>query len=325
MKKKVLFCLAALGAASMLFGFDSAETAESVLEKMQTAGVENPPAAADVNVDMNLDASVDIGDGTTSSSIGIGASGNYDMSINVDPLGMSMDGKLDMSFLGQSQSLIMKLYGVDAGDGTFDTYIYTEDSVSGEEGTWEHGSSDSSILDLEDLLAKGADIDFSEWGLDFELAPEAADVNGTECYLLSAVIDSSSIETFLNKISEVSGEEDLTSDEDVAMAMSMLSGIKVKLEYYVDTTDYQTVKLHIDLNDSDLSAISQYLAMAMGEMAEGSSVELSLNDFSLDTFVTYTDRKEIVVPEEALASAESGDVSGDALGEVENALEDIAG
>lgn len=317
MKKRMLFCLAVLGAASMLFGFDSAETPESLMEKMQQASAE--AGAAEVDMDMNMDVSVDISDGTTTSSIGIGASGSFDVTANVDPVAVSMDGTLNMSLFGQSQSMIMKLYGVTSDDGTYNTYVYTEDSASGEPGTWEHGTSSMPALDMAELQEQAANIDYSEWGINFELAPEASMVDGAECYLLSTVIDSSSLETMLNKIEEMTGE-DVESDEDVALAMSMLNGIELNIEYYVDSATYLPVKLHMDLNGSDLSALSQYLAMSMGEMAEGSSVELVLNDISVDAAVAYSDSVEITVPDEALSAAESSDVSGDVIGEVENVL-----
>ncbi len=320
MKKKVLFCLAALGTASMLFGFDSAETAESVLEKMQAAANESSVAGVEMNMDMNVDVSLDIDDGTTSSSIDIGASGNFDADVNKDPAAMSMEGKMDMSLLGQNQSVTMKMYSVSSEDGKVDTYLYSENSVTGEEGTWQHQSADVSGLDINELLEKTSGADFSEYGLDFELASEPVTVDGSECYLLSAVMDSSSFEKLLDKAMEISGQ-DTISDENSEMIMSMLEGIKVKFEYYVDTASYLPVKFHMDLNDSDLSALSQYVAMAMGEMAEGSSVEFILNDLSADAAMTYGDAKEIVVPEEALAAPDAGDV----FGEVENTLGGITG
>ena len=121
MKRKVLFCLAALGTASMLFGFDSAETAESVLEKMQTAASEDSLAGMEMDMDISIDLSLDIDDGTASSSIGIGASGNFDADVNKEPAAMSMDGRLDMSLLGQNQSVTMKMYSVSSEDGKVDT------------------------------------------------------------------------------------------------------------------------------------------------------------------------------------------------------------
>ena len=161
MKKKLLFCLAALGTASMLFGFDNAQTADGVLEKMQEAVAENPPAGEKMDMDMDINLSLDIDDGTTSSSIGVGASGNFTADVNTDPAAMSMDGVLNLSLMGQNQSMTMKMYGITSEDGSIDTYIYSEDSVSGEEGTWTHQS--SSMPNLDELLEKTSDIDYSAW------------------------------------------------------------------------------------------------------------------------------------------------------------------
>ena len=305
MKKRILFCLAALGTASMLFGFDSAETADGLLEKMQAASKDAAGAVMDMG--MNVNVGVNIRDGTTTSTLNVAMSGDFDMAMNMDPLAMSMDGSMTVSGLGQNETIAMKMYGVTDENQQFNTYVYTEDSTSGESG-WEYESSDMSGLDMASLMEASANIDYSEWGMNFELAPEAVDVNGTECYLLSTVIDSESFNTMITKSAEMTGQ-DLTSDENVQMVLSMLGGLKMKLEYYVDAATYLPVKFHMDLNDSDMSAINQYAAMAMGQMAEGSSVEIALNDVSVDATMAYGEANDITVPEEALAAVESGEAS----------------
>lgn len=322
MKKKILFCLAILGAASMLSGFDSAETADSILEKMQTAS--SSAEGATMDMDFNMNVGINIGDDTTTSTLNIAASGGFDIAMNMDPVAMSMDGSMSLSAMGTNEDVTMKLYGVTTDDGQFDTYVYTEDSASGESG-WEHES--AVIGNMAELMAESSQVDMSEYGLNFELAPEAADADGTECYLLTAVMDSASFQTMLEKSAELTGE-DLSSDDDVAMVLSMLDGVKINLEYYVDAATYLPVKFHMDLNDSDLSAINQYAAMAMGEMEEGTSVTIDLNDVSFDATMAYGAANDITVPEEALAAAEA-DESGSAedttaageLSSVENAVE----
>ena len=314
MKKKIIFCLTTLGAASMLFGFDSAETADSLIEKMQTASLE--AEGCTMNMDFNMDIGVNIGDDTSTSTISIVANGGFDIAANMDPLAMSMDGSMKLSAMGTTEDITMKMYGVTGEDGQFDTYVYTEDSTTGESG-WEHEATEIPG-GMEELMKQSANMDLSEYGLNFELAPEAADVNGTECYLLTAVMDSSSFQTLIDKSAELTGE-DLSSDDDVAMVLSMLDGIKLKFEYYVDTASYLPVKFHMDLNDSDMAAINQYAAMAMGEMAEGSSVEIVLNDVSFDADMAYGAANDITVPAEALAAAEAGEA--DVLEDVVEDLE----
>lgn len=301
MKKKVLFCIATLGAASMLFGFDSAETADSLMEKMQTASQE--AAGCTMDMDFNMDVNLNIGDGTSTSTMNIVANGGFDIAANMDPLAMSMDGSMKLSSMGTNEDITMKMYGVTSEDGQFDTYVYTEDSTTGESG-WEHEATEIPG-GMEELMKQSANIDLNEYGLNFELAPEAADVDGTECYLLTAVMDSASFQTLIDKAAELSGE-DLSSDDDVAMVLSMLDGIKLKFEYYVDAATYLPVKFHMDLNDSDMAAINQYAAMAMGDMGEGTTIEIVLSDVSFDASMVYGGANDITVPEEALAAAEAG-------------------
>ena len=54
MKKKLLLGLTVLGAASMLCGFDSAETADSLYQKMLDATTD--ASGASMSMEMNLDA-----------------------------------------------------------------------------------------------------------------------------------------------------------------------------------------------------------------------------------------------------------------------------
>lgn len=305
----------------MLFGFDSAETADSVLEKMQTAVNENSPGGMEMAMDMNMDVSLDVSDGTTSSSIGLTGSGNLDININKESSDISMEGTLTTpSLLGLSQSVTMKMYGITSEDGAFDTYVYREVPDSGEEGVWTHSSPELFGLNMEEIMKQTIDTDFFKWDSDFELASEPVTADGTECYLLSTEIDTSSLGTSVEEAAEMFGI-DISSNENAEMVTSMLDGLRVKLEYYVSTADYFPVRFHMDLNGSDLSALSQYLAMAMGGLAEGSSIDLVANDISMDVSVSYGDAKEIIVPEEALTAPETEDV----LGKVKNILGELAG
>lgn len=63
MKKKLLLGLTVLGAASMLCGFDSAETADSLYQKMLDATTD--ASGASMSMGMNLDAAINVSDGTT--------------------------------------------------------------------------------------------------------------------------------------------------------------------------------------------------------------------------------------------------------------------
>ena len=76
------------------------------------------------------------------------------------------------------------------------------------------------------------------------------------------MIDSSTLDTVLKKISELAGE-DLTSDENVAMAMQYLDGLKLNITYYVDAATYLPVSMTMDMNASDLTVLNSLIASAL--------------------------------------------------------------
>ncbi|MDO4323971.1 MAG: hypothetical protein Q4C61_15765 [Lachnospiraceae bacterium] len=319
MKKKLLLGLVTFSAASMLCGFDSAETVDSLSEKMQEASASVAGATADLT--MNVDAAINISDGTTDSSLGLSLKGGFGYDISMDPIAMKMDGTMNVSAMGQNEDMALQVYAVPDESGVLKTYSYVKDSTSGEEG-WTVESADG--LNINELMEASKDMsmnfsDLADWGLTFELAPEAADVDGTECYLLSTTIDSDSLNTLMQKSSEITGQ-DVTSDENVGMVLSMLTGLNLKLEYYIDTATYMPVKIHMDMNDSDFSVISTllnaYLGSAASEDAPASTVELTVNDISLDMATNYGAAPEITVPQEALDAEASGEAES---------LEDLVG
>ena len=304
MKKKLLLGLTVLGAASMLCGFDSAETADSLYQKMSDATAD--VSGMSMNMGMNLDAAINVSDGTTDSSLGITMSGTFDVNATMDPVATEVVGSMDLSALGQGQHMEMKSYSVTAEDGGLETYSFTKESTD-DEGSWAYNK-DSSIdmTSLMDLSKSLTAADLADWGLTFTLAPEAATVNGTECYELSTVIDSSTLDTVLKKVSELAGE-DLTSDQDVAMAMQYLDGLK-NITYYVDAATYLPVSMTMDMNDSDLTVLNSLIASALAS-EEGTSAELVLNDFSINATTSYGDVAAITVPQEAIGAVAAGEAA----------------
>lgn len=319
MKKRLLTGVVVLGAAAMLCGFDSAETADSVLNKMQEAS----SAQTDVTMGMtmNVDIALNMDDGENTASLPIKLNADFDVAATTEPLAMKMEGSMNMSALAQNEAVTMKMYGVTNDAGAFETYVYQDDATTGESG-WIYGSDDS--INYAELMEKSKSMttnasELAEYGLTFELAPEAADFEGTECYLLTTTIDSATLNTIFSKTSELTGQ-DLTADENVAMALSMLDGLKMNISYYVSTADYMPLGMHIDMNDSDLttltSVIQGLLAGAAGDEAAATTIELALNDVSIDASTTYGAIDPITVPDEAIAAVESGEAQSlDALEE----------
>ncbi|MCD8396174.1 MAG: hypothetical protein LUD12_03125 [Lachnospiraceae bacterium] len=314
MKNKWLIGLLALGSVSMLCGFDSAETAESVLTKVQenAAAVESTTSS----LDMNCDVTINVSDDTTSSSIGIYVGADYDIQATTDPLAAAMTGTMTISTFGEGETIDMQMYMV-SGDDTMEVYVYTEDSASDEEGagTWEYSSASMEDSDIQSLMELTDSLDYSkmtEWGIDFTLASEAADYEGTECYLLTTTMDTSTVTTILEKAEELAAEigedaSEITEDADLDAALELLDGLIVNIEYYVDTTTYLPVAMHIDLNDSDMTALNDYLAESLAAEGDTSIVTLIINDLSMDYTMSYDDVEEITVPQEALDAIAAGE------------------
>lgn len=308
MRRKLILGVLVLGAASMLCGFDSAETVDSLSQKMQEANSSLEGFSADIN--FNLDAVLNISDGTTDSSVPVTADGTIAADYAMNPLAMKADASVNVSALTTNQSITEEMYMVTDESGVLKMYVKVQETAD-DPGSWVVSSADD--MNIAEIMESSANAsaslgDLADWGITFELAPEAADVNGTECYLLSTVLDSSTINTILTKVSETS---DIEIPAEVSTYIALLDGLKLNLDYYVDTTTYQLVKMHMDMNDSDLAMINQLITAGISGMvsdeAPASTAELVLNDLSLDALCSFGAAPAITVPDEALAAETSGE------------------
>ncbi|MCD8023637.1 MAG: hypothetical protein LUF30_11920 [Lachnospiraceae bacterium] len=317
MKKEIISGLLILGAASMLCGFDSTETAESIMHQMAENTRNEESMTSDLT--LNCDLSLVVSDDSVSTSIDFLAGIDFVTQVTLDPLAAMVDGTVTLSTFGMDETIVLQLYAV-SDDDTLNTYIYMEDSASDEEGegSWEYTSADLGDSDLQSLIDTTSTMhysDLTEWGISFALASEAADFDGTECYLLTSTIDSSTFSTLLEKAEGLTIEdgESLTSateDADIDAALELLDGLVITIEYYVDTTTYLPVAFHMDFNDSDLTVLNEYVASYLAEYLSSddeSTIEIVLNDLSLDMTMSYDDVEVITVPEEALEAVASGE------------------
>lgn len=309
MKKKLSAVLMTLGAVSMLCGFDSAETADSIMQKQQEAVTAVSSTDADISV--NADVAINFAGAALTAT----ANGKIDAEVLMAEPAMKLEGSIDVlsPLLGQENTYDFKMYLKTNESGTPDVYVYYGDMVSGD-SFWDHETGNG--IDMNGLLDTASTVDMntlSALGISFTLTPEAVDVDGTECYELSTVIDSETFSTVLDKASSLTGQ-DLSADESVALAMELLTGLKINMAYYIDTESYLPVKMHMDMNDSDLTAIemlaSAYMTSMMGDEEE-LTLDIILNDLSMDVATAYNTVTEIVVPDEALYAGYSTDIIPD--------------
>ncbi len=294
MKKNLLIGILVIGVSVLLCGFDSSESAESVLEQSGEAALESSDISVDL--DLNCDIAFEIGDGTITSEIDLLLGADLAIDLILDPLAVRIDGSYQISALGSDSLGRIALYAVPVEGEDMTVYIYTGEEEDDFSGNWYY-STDTAQEAADLFSAETSDSGTGLSDLGFVLAPEAAEYHDTECYLLSTSLGTSMLE-------ELTGE-----DGDAAFVISLLDGICLKIDYYIDTETYLPAGFHLDLNDSDLTSLNSFLQSLLSQFdsedAE-TSAALLLNDVSLDLTFSYGTVDSITVPQEALDAVASG-------------------
>lgn len=306
MKKKLFTLAAAMGACSILMaGTGSAATLEEVMEGYKAANQNVSSVSADM--DLNLQVSLSMSSETSgTSTMAMGVVGDMKMAALMDPLSMSMDGTIKVDAMGVGQEMAMKMYMVPSQDGSeLEMYTYmSEDGVTGE---WDYESTE--MPNMEEFTKAMEELNF-----DLDQLPgtvslgEDTQVNGTDCYQLLYSMNYEDLKPVIDEAMKASGEE--LGDEDAAMVEAILSGLVFNMAIDLNKENYQPLKMHLDMNGSDLSMFNQILAYSMaGELEEGMTapeVSLDITDLYIDAIYDYSTPVEITVPEEAILAVKTG-------------------
>lgn len=307
MKRKLVTLTLVLSMCSVPVYADDAATVESVLQGMQEYSANTASEAATMN--MNLDAALKIAsEEAPETSIPIVMTGNFDMKVIQDPMQIAMTGAFKMTAMGQAEDMSMDMYMTMSEDGKADTYVNAV--AEGEESGWQHSS-----VDMEEMLSAFGASSMEELssksfedllGVDLDWTLTEAD----DAYTLETTFAYSDMMPVIEASMQAAGE--VADEEEMAMAEEILSAFKMNMSYVIDKDTYATRSCHIDFNDSDLTAINDMIAEAMGSAldSEENSAEISfaLNDFSIDMEFSYETVESIEIPEEAL-NAETVDVN----------------
>ncbi len=301
MIKKALLGICVLGTTLMLCGFDSSQTAESVLN--QTSEAIN--SAASVGTDLNFVCDLDMvfGSSSVTSNINFAIDAAYAIDMTKDPFALYLDGSYTFDGFLQGEPEETTLYVTTSDDGSLGVYTYEADDLSESGGNWSYAEDSSFDYNALAQLAFSADASAADSGMNFTLASEAVEDNGTECYLLSTVLDASELEPYLTEAG-VPSDQELYSGFTLEDLYDVLDGIRLNLDCYVDALSYLPVRVHLDLNDSDLTSLNSVLdslAQAFDNDAS-STIEIVLNDISLDLQLSYNSVSAISVPQEILDS-----------------------
>lgn len=326
--RKTLFgaAMAAIFSASMVMGSFAGEiTVEEVLENYAAASAEvtemNATAAGVADITLSM----------PEQDMTMGISGNIDMDMSValDPIAAEITGSMEGSAMGQGGKADMHVYMVPAEDGSLATYAGVD---MGEGMEWALTTIDAeSVEQFKELLANKA-MDFSAMPVEFELADELVEVEGTDCYELVAALTWEDMLAIFQMAVEQAGDavpEGTLPDEETLQALgTMLGGLQVNMTIDVDAETFRPAYARIDFDGSDWVTLGAVLASVMGATdEEGNLLPLTLDvtDLYLEYFYDYETPVEIEVPQEVIDSAEdmgsTSDLSGVAeemVGELES-------
>ena len=329
MKKKLVLTALALGAGSMMLtGFDSAATAEDVMEKYAEASKNISSFHSDV--DMNLSVGLGINMDGVNMNMDLGILGDMAMDFIKDPVTAKIDGSMSVTIPGEEEeSVTMQVYMVTGEAGDWECYAYAND---GSEGEWEYSSIPAEQINQIMELANSSAVDFSKLPGTVSLAENAVDVNGVSCYELTDTITWDDLEPLITQALEASGEAG--ENEEIQSVLSMagmaLDGIQLNMIIDIDAETYYPMKARIDFTGSDLSMLCQMLAYSFADTDdEGNAVfpeiSLDISNMYMEMAYNYTEPADITVPEEALSAKENSDGDNTLSELADEALEEVAG
>lgn len=326
-KKLTAAMLAATMCLTPVSALASDLSAEDILAKSEEFQPSSTTIAMPMNVDLSIKMSmpIDAGDGTQTSmdfEIPIKMAGQYDVKTIQEPLQMSIIGDVkvsSISIMGQElmsdMEMNMQMYTIQSEDGSrMDTYALVDDGQS--TPAWVHQQTDMSAV----LGGLGADSLASLNGKTFEellpdIDPQYEVAESDSTYDVTMKLPFSDLLPLIKKVAESEGS---IPEDSMEMIESVLGGLIMNYVMGINKETYALDTVHMDFNGSDLSSLNDLIASVLvAGSAEGMSVELTLNDFSVDGTCTYNNVTEITVPADALA-AEVVDTS-----EIESAMEDI--
>lgn len=237
-------------------------------------------------------------------------------------LSAKVEGSMSVNAMEEQEQMDMSVYVVPNEEGGLDTFA----KVTGED--WEYaalpGDQLKAQFDQIMEMMNGNTFDLSALPGTFTLGEEAVDVNGASCYQLLLNITYSDLEPMITEAMAAAGE---TADESTMSLVGMvLSGLQLNMEFDINAETYQLAKMRMDMDGSDLTALSSILAYSMADTDEEGNMilpELSMDLSSayIEAVYDYDAAVDFTVPEEALAAKENSD--GDDVANLAELGEDL--
>lgn len=309
MKKKLMMLATALGfSVAMLTGCGK-PTVESLVDGMYDNEVESQTAEVEMDIALSMAAqgfSFDISMGGNMEAQVTGVDGK-------DGQTMYIDGKISMSVPAASvdEDVAVKVYGAVDGE-TVTTYTYDESADEWYKTETEVGASNAMDEDtinemteaMKDVLKENA-----------ELAEDTEEVEGEECYVLTATIAG---EDFAGAVKPIQGMiddamkeamEELNSPMDINFDLvSWSEYLSADVTYYISKDSNNLVKSEIDLSGTDvLGMFGQIIKDIGGEEALGDVLDMvediSFSKFSISVVYSDMNETEVTIPDDVIDNA----------------------
>lgn len=311
MKKTRLFAAALFGAGAMLLtGFDSAATAEDVMEKYAQATKE----ATDFSAVMDLNLAVGIGMDVegVNMNMDVALLGDLAMDFIKEPLSAKLDGAFSLTIPGEEmEDAKTQMYMVPGDNGSWDCFAYVND---GDDAEWEYSFIPADEMNQMLELLNTTEADMSQLPGTLSLAADAVDINGISCYELTNTITYADLEPLLTEALVASGQfgDEEQVQSTLALVSMALSDIQLNMVINLNTATYLPVKARIDFDGSNLTALSQMLSMTFAQTdAEGNAIfpdlTLDISNLYIEMTYDYTTPDPITVPAEGLQEKAESD------------------
>lgn len=268
-KRNAKLLLTALLAGLLLCLTGCKATSESLLKSMSA----NTSKAKSTSMNMVMDGV--IGMSVMGTDLDMTMKMDMDIDMTLNPIAAYAKGKVEVSAMGQNQTIDMQMYESQEGDKMM-TYV-SQDGI-----TWSKTEVDMPEASADNLgLQKIASFSNA-----FELEEKTETVNDEECYVLKGKVDGETLQTIMNSMTGTMGSagELMESIEWDKQEIPLVIKLSKKTEY--------PVQINIDM--------AGIMESAMGKEAEGATCDKF--DFIM-TFKSFDQTDKIEIPQDVIDNA----------------------
>ncbi|MDO4476053.1 MAG: hypothetical protein Q4B59_04645 [Lachnospiraceae bacterium] len=293
---------ATVAGVTLLAGAAGAQTAQEILEQAQKASSEVSNMTVDLV--MNGQASMTVA-GSDGQEQSVPVGGKLEMGVYTAmgmPMSVYTTGNMTLNLMGfPINREITDTYVVITADG-MDTY--TLDDTDPEAPAWMHIVQEGT--EYGELVERSLSGEMSNMQLpmDYVLAEATQEIDGTECYVITAQMAASQMVEYVKSAMALAGnagqEQMAVIDELLAKAGPYVDGLVVSFEEYVAVDTCLPVQMTLDLNDSSWGPILDKAMELLASQLNMAGTSLSIDDASMSFTFDYYEEPGFEIPQEAL-------------------------